>query len=103
MNDLNEYTSVGSAAQSYDTDGNLLDGRDNTYTYDSRATHVDRRPAGTTTYTYDALGTGVQHDRRTGHAVPERPGGPTGTVVGEFDGKRSDSPTTPRPWAHEAG
>jgi RHS repeat-associated protein len=56
-NDMNEYTSVGGVAYTYDKNGNLLSEGTNTYTYNSlnELTSVTNA-SGTTTYTYNTLG-----------------------------------------------
>jgi YD repeat-containing protein len=86
-NNLNEYTSVGGVARTYDADGNLLSDGADAYTYDvlGRLTSVTA-PGGTTTYTYDALGN--RASSTTGSQVTRYLNDPTGLadVVGEFDG-----------------
>ena len=86
-NNLNQYTSVGGVAQTYDADGNLLSDGTNTYTYDvlDRLISVTSA-AGTTTYTYDALGN--RSSSTTGGQVTKYLIDPSGlsTTVGEFDG-----------------
>ena len=56
-NNMNQYTSVGGVAYSYDANGNLLNDGVNTYTYNplNQLTGITT-PTGTTTYTYNALG-----------------------------------------------
>ena len=56
-NSLNQYTSGGGVAQTYDKNGNLISDGANTYTYDvsNRLTGVTG-PHGTTANTYSALG-----------------------------------------------
>jgi RHS repeat-associated protein len=56
-NNVNEYTSVGGVADTYDKDGNLLSDGTNTYTYNELNQLVSVvGPSGTTTFTYNALG-----------------------------------------------
>lgn len=81
------YTSVGGAAHTWDDDGNLLSDGMNTYSYDdlNRLLSVTT-PAGTKTYTYDALGNRVASVEG---AVSRRLQlDPTGLVnlVAEYDG-----------------
>jgi len=50
----NEYTSVGGVAQTYDTNGNLIADRTNTYTFDAENRMVSAgTPPGSATYAYD--------------------------------------------------
>ncbi|MFO0799724.1 MAG: LamG-like jellyroll fold domain-containing protein [Gemmataceae bacterium] len=85
-NDLNQYTSVGGVAQTYDADGNLLADGTNTYTYDvfGRVTSTTTA-VGTTTYTYDALGN--RSSRTTGGQTTRFVSDPTdpANVFGEFN------------------
>src|SRR5581483_372463 len=67
-NDLNQYTMVGTASQSFDADGNLIGTSDgtgtSTFTYDDENRLVGVAGAGGTwTYQYDAFGhrTAVMH------------------------------------------
>ena len=56
-NDMNEYTSVGGVAYTYDADGNLTSDGTNTYSYNTLNELIGvGGPCGTTTYTYNALG-----------------------------------------------
>src|SRR5262249_46525018 len=86
-NDLNEYSSVGSATQTYDADGNLTNAGGMTYSYDTQNRLIGvTTPTDTWTYEYDALGNRnatTHNGRRTEFLVD--PTGP-GTVVGEYDG-----------------
>lgn len=86
-NSLNEYTSVGGAATSYDADGNLLTDGTRTYSYDAlnRLTKVVSG-ADTWEYEYDAFGNRVAtllNGQRTDYLLD-----PTGltSIVGTFDG-----------------
>ncbi len=90
-NNLNQYTTVGTAAHSYDVDGNLVsvvDGPESAvYTYDeeNRLTRVVL-PEGTWIYEYDPFGNriaSIQDGQRTEYLVD--PFG-LGDVVGEYDG-----------------
>ena len=57
VNDVNEYTSVGGVAYTYDADGNLLSDGTNNYAYNSLNQLIGvTGPSGTTSYTYNALG-----------------------------------------------
>jgi RHS repeat-associated protein len=89
-NNLNQYTSVGTATYTYDKDGNLTSktqgGNTSTYTYDveNRLTKVVS-PDGTWTYEYDALGNriaSIKDGQRTEYLLD-----PTGLVdvVGEYN------------------
>src|SRR5207244_1452265 len=56
-NDMNEYTSVGGVAYTYDADGNLTSDGTNTYTYNTLDQLIGvSGPSGVTTHTYNALG-----------------------------------------------
>jgi RHS repeat-associated protein len=90
-NNMNQYTTAGTAAYEYDNDGNLIsktDGSDLcTYTYDdeNQLTEVVT-PKGTWNYEYDALGNRiatVQNGERIDYLVD-----PTGLVniIGEYNG-----------------
>ena len=86
-NNMNQYTSVGGVAYTYDKNGNLLSDGTNTYTYNSlnELTSVVG-PSGTTTYTYNALG---QRVASTVNGVTTQylidPAG-LGDVVGTYSG-----------------
>ncbi|MCX5951905.1 MAG: DUF6531 domain-containing protein, partial [Cyanobacteria bacterium] len=90
-NNLNQYTSVGSATYTYDTDGNLIakieGGNLWTYTYDSEnRLSGAATPEGTWTYEYNALGNriaSVHNGQRTEYVLD-----PTGlvNVYGEYNG-----------------
>ncbi len=90
-NNLNEYTSVGTAAFGYDADGNLLSqtggSDDATYSYDVQNRLVQVvTSAGTWQYEYDVFGNRiatVHNGQRTEYLLD-----PTGLVdvVGEYDG-----------------
>ena len=89
-NDMNEYTSVGGVAYTYDADGNLTSDGTNTYTYNSldQLTAVTG-PSGTTTYTYDALGQRIDattNDNTTQYLID--PSG-LGNVVSTYTGSGS--------------
>jgi RHS repeat-associated protein len=63
-NNLNQYSSVGGVAYTYDYNGNLTGSATNTYSYDSENRLISAAKTGTTaTYTYDAFG------RRVGKTV----------------------------------
>jgi RHS repeat-associated protein len=90
-NNLNQYTSVGSATYSYDADGNLIQVTDGgvttTYAYDSEnlLTGVSA-PGHTTTYQYDPFGDRVaatDNGQTTRYLVEP---GILGDVVGQFEG-----------------
>ncbi len=94
VNNLNEYTSAGSASYIYDADGNMTGKTDSTgtstYAYDdeNRLTGVTG-PAGTWTYTYDAFGNRIAqvfNGTRTDYLID--PAG-IGEVVAEFAGSGS--------------
>ena len=90
-NNLNQYTSVGTATYSYDTDGNLISKTEGsntwTYTYDSENRLIGAvTPEGTWSYEYDALGNriaSILNGQRTEYLLD-----PTGLgdVVGEYGG-----------------
>jgi RHS repeat-associated protein len=90
-NDLNQYTTVGTAQYTYDADGNLTQvvdgGQTWTYTYSEENRLIQAvTPEGTWAYEYDALGnrTATVHNGvRTEYLVD--PLG-LGDVVGEYDG-----------------
>jgi RHS repeat-associated protein len=90
-NDVNEYTSIGAATDTYDAAGNLVStsgpSGTTTFTYDAlgRLTGVTT-PTGTWSYQYDALGDLIsvaQNGQKTQYLVD-----PTSlaSVVGEYDG-----------------
>ena len=89
-NNLNQYTAVGGATYTYDTDGNLIakteGGNTSTYAYDAENRLVSVTTLnGTWNYEYDALGNriaSVHNGQRTEYLLD-----PTGlgNVVGEFD------------------
>ncbi|HBL13233.1 MAG TPA: hypothetical protein DD379_17910, partial [Cyanobacteria bacterium UBA11162] len=93
-NNLNQYTTVGNATYTYDTDGNLIaktDGNNSwTYTYDSENRLIGvTAPDGNWTYEYDALGNRIastHNGQRTEYVLD-----PTGLgdVVGEYNGTGS--------------
>ncbi|WNF14428.1 ELWxxDGT repeat protein [Microcystis aeruginosa] len=88
-NNLNQYTSVGTATYTYDTDGNLIaktqGGQTSTYSYDTENRLIQVvTPEGTWRYEYDALGNriaSVKDGQRTEYLLD-----PTGLgdVVGEY-------------------
>ena len=85
-NNLNEYTSIGGVAQTYDADGNLTGDGISTYTYDSLNRLIKTTTSTTATYAYDALG-----NRRLTNLngiVTQFLNDPSGLVnaVAEFDG-----------------
>jgi RHS repeat-associated protein len=90
-NNLNQYTSVGAATYTYDTDGNLIakieGGSLWTYTYDSENRLIGAAtPEGTWTYEYNALGNriaSVHNGQRTEYVLD-----PTGLVdvFAEYNG-----------------
>jgi len=86
-NDVNEYTSVGGVADTYDADGNLTSDGTNTYTYNSLNQLIGvSGPSGTTTYTYNALGQRVAsttNGQTTQYLID--PSG-LGNVIGEYSG-----------------
>jgi RHS repeat-associated protein len=86
-NDVNEYTSVGGVADTYDADGNLTSDGTNTYTYNSLNQLIGiSGPSGTTTYTYNALGQQVAsttNGQTTQYLID--PSG-LGNVIGEYSG-----------------
>jgi RHS repeat-associated protein len=90
-NDLNQYTTVGSATYSYDADGNLTTttdgGRTTRYTYDDLARLVSvASPTDTWNYQYDALDgrvATIQNGQATQYLID-----PTGlgNVAAEYEG-----------------
>jgi RHS repeat-associated protein len=89
-NNLNEYTKVGNAVYTYDTDGNLTSktegGQTSNYTYDveNRLVKVIT-PVGTWDYQYDGLGNRtaiIENGQRTDYLVD--PTG-VGNIVGEYN------------------
>ncbi|MFC5556094.1 CARDB domain-containing protein, partial [Methylobacterium iners] len=88
-NNLNQYTSVGGAAYTYDRDGNLTskaeDGITTTYSYDTENRLVSvSTPGDTWNYEYDALGhrvASVHNGTRTEYQI-DLSG--FGNVVGEY-------------------
>ncbi len=90
-NNMNQYTSVGSATYAYDADGNLLSttsgGATTSYTYDLQGNLVGvSTPQGTSSYQYDALGFRVAatiNGQTTQYLID-----PTGlgSVVAQFNG-----------------
>ncbi|WP_292861976.1 putative Ig domain-containing protein [Nostoc sp. LPT] len=90
-NNLNQYTIVGNAVYTYDTDGNLISktegGQTSTYTYDAENRLVKVvTPDGTWDYQYDGLGNRVAtvlNGKRTEYLLD--PLG-LGDVVGEYNG-----------------
>jgi RHS repeat-associated protein len=93
-NNLNEYTTVGTANLVYDADGNLISQHDatgtSTYTYDDENRLVGvTGPGGTWTYLYDAFGNRVattHNGQQTSYMVD--PAG-LGNVFGEYTGSGS--------------
>ena len=86
-NDMNEYTSVGGIAYTYDADGNLKSDGSNSYSYNSLNQLISvAGPSGTTTYTYNALGQQVAsttNGQTTQYLID--PSG-LGNVVGQYTG-----------------
>ncbi len=90
-NNLNQYTSVGAATYTYDTDGNLISktqgGNTWSYSYDSENRLIGAvTPEGNWSYEYDALGNriaSILNGQRTEYLLD-----PTGLgdVVGEYGG-----------------
>jgi RHS repeat-associated protein len=90
-NNLNQYTTVGTAQLGYDADGNLIsqiDGSNSTiYTYDDENHLISAvTPQGTWNYQYDPFGNRIattHNGQRTGYLLD-----PTGlvNVVGEYNG-----------------
>ncbi len=86
-NNLNEYTTVGGVAQTYDGNGNLISDGTNTYSYDTLNRLISvTTPSGTTTYSYDALGNRLSSISKSGvtQYLNDDSAGMT-SVVGEFD------------------
>jgi RHS repeat-associated protein len=93
-NDLNQYTTVGTASYRYDLDGNLISKTDGllteTYVYNDENRLVSVvTPAGTWTYEYDVFGNRVatvENGERTEYLLD-----PSGLVdvVAEYDGTGS--------------
>ncbi|MFA6133899.1 MAG: CARDB domain-containing protein [Phycisphaerae bacterium] len=90
-NNMNQYTTVGTAAYSYDVDGNLIsriDGADGwTYSYNDENRLAQVIGAGSTwTYSYDVLGNRVASmvDGATTNYLTDPRG--MGKVVAEYDG-----------------
>ncbi|MGO9917226.1 MAG: Ig-like domain repeat protein, partial [Isosphaeraceae bacterium] len=86
-NNMNQYTSVGGVADTYDADGNLTSDGTNTYRYDSLNQLISVvGPSGMTSYTYNALGQRVAsttNGQTTQYVID--PSG-LGNVVSEYDG-----------------
>jgi RHS repeat-associated protein len=86
-NNMNQYTSVGGSAFTYDANGNLLSDGTSTYTYNAlnQLTSVTNS-SGTTTYTYNALGERIASTAagQTTQYLNDPTG--IGTVVGEYTG-----------------
>jgi RHS repeat-associated protein len=86
-NNVNEYTSVGGVAETYDADGNLTYDGTNTYTYNSLNQQISvSGPSGTTTYSYNALGQQVAATTNgvTTQYLIDASG--LGSVVGQYAG-----------------
>ncbi len=91
VNELDQYTSVGSETQSFDAAGNLVSSSNTSgnanYQYDVEGRLVvQTSPTGTWTYSYDALGNRISSTHngvRTEYLID--PFG-LGNVVGEYDG-----------------
>ena len=86
-NNMNQYTSVGGVACTYDANGNLLSDGTNTYTYNSlnELTGVTG-PSETTSYTYNSLGqlvSSTTNGQTTQYLID--PAG-LGNVVGTYNG-----------------
>ena len=91
INDMNEYTQVGSTQYTYDKDGNLISSTDSSgttsYSYNDLGHLVSEVSSqGTRTYEYDALGNLIaetQNGQETLYLID-----PTGigNVIGTFDG-----------------
>ena len=86
-NNMNEYTSVGGVAYSYDANGNLLSDGTITYTYNSlnELTSVTG-PGGATSHTYNALGQRVASTTNGVTTQYEIDPSGLGNVVGEYAG-----------------
>ena len=85
-NKLNEYTSVGGVAQSYDADGSRLSDGTDSFTYDALDRLISATtPGGTTNFAYDALGNLASS--RSGVQMTGYENDPTGIgyVVGFLD------------------
>jgi YD repeat-containing protein len=84
-NNMNEYTSVGSVAYTYDADGNLTSDGTNTYSYNSLNQLISVAwTSSTTTYAYNALGQEVDstaNGQTTQNLID--PSG-LGSVVGQY-------------------
>ena len=91
INDLNQYTTVGGVAYTYDADGNLIrtaDGADvTTYSYDPENRLIAvTHGLETQTFTYDAVGNRVAtSDNGVQSQYMIDPIG-LGNVVGQYDG-----------------
>lgn len=89
-NAMDQYTSVGGVAHTYDADGNLTAAGSTTYSYniDNQLIGVTA-PGETWSYLYDALGNRVAstHNGQTSKYLIDPFG--LGDVVGEFDGSGS--------------
>jgi RHS repeat-associated protein len=90
-NNLNEYTSIGTAALFYDANGSLIKktdgGATTTYAYDQEHQLVGvTSPTDTWSYQYDPFGVQVSatHNGQTTRALVDAVG--PGDVVGQFDG-----------------
>ena len=97
---MNEYTSVGGVAYTYDADGNLTLRRTNTYTYNSLNQLIGvTGPSGTTTYTYNALGNRSSTTEWRGHQVSDRLRRDWPTRGRVRRQRATSSRTTPTGWA----
>ncbi len=88
VNDMNEYTSVGGVAYSYDKDGNLVSDGNNIYAYDALDQLTEASESGTEQgYTYNALGEMVASSSSS--AITRYLIDPVGIseVEGEYDAK----------------
>ncbi len=103
-NNLNQYTSIGTASYYYDADGNLVCQQDGaggaTYTYDAENRLIQTvNSQGTWNYQYDALGhlAAVIHNGQKTTFIVD-PTTQLGSVVGEMAPTVRWSPTTCRVW-----
>ncbi len=84
--ELNEYSSIGGTAQTYDADGALTASVNGTYTYDAQHRLVGvTTPTDTWTYEYDALGNRIAETHNGQKTVFLVDPSGLGNVVGEYD------------------
>ena len=90
-NSMNEYTSVGGVAYTYDADGNLLSDGTATYTYNAfdELTGSTQVSGAVTSYAYNALGQRVS-STTSGVLTRDVIDPISGVVIAEADGVEPD-------------